>query len=231
MSSFQRPQLDVLEPARAAVVLQTDIPSKRMISIGNIEFMLAAVRAFVGFCKLAQIRPGHLFAVERHVDQVAAACDLDVIPFADGLHGVLGRFDQIVDGARIVVARPRRIVDRDFQSIEADIFSGAGGQREGADEDSAVAAFADFEIDRSHEVVPLLRMHKHVVTGLVGVEHAALDRCARRRAVTVHPAGVRFAVEEQQPARAALSLAEAVVWPELTFSGGDIHRCQQGGGG
>src|SRR2546422_2654695 len=53
--SLQRFQFDVLEPARAAVILQTDVAALRVIFVGDVELVRAAVRALVRFCELAEV--------------------------------------------------------------------------------------------------------------------------------------------------------------------------------
>ena len=110
--SIQWLQLDVLEPARAAVVLQTDVAAMRVILVGDVELVRAAVRTFVRLSELAEVRNCHALAVEHDFNAAPVHCDLDAIPRADRFQGVLRRLDQIVNCARVVVARARRVVDR-----------------------------------------------------------------------------------------------------------------------
>src|SRR5215204_4500271 len=44
----------------------------------------------------------------------------------------------------------------------------------------------------------------------VRVERAVLDRCARLRAIAIHPAGMGFAIKEQQPAIATLRIGQGI---------------------
>ena len=74
--------------------------------------------------------------------------------------------------AGVVVARAVRVVDGDLEAVEADVLAGARLQGEGADEDAAVAALTDFEVEVEDEVAPRLVVDHHVAAALVRVDGA-----------------------------------------------------------
>ena len=183
--------------------------------------MRAAVRTPVRFCEPAEVCDCNALAIEHDVNVAPVHRDLDVIPFADRFHGVFCRLHQVVNCARVVVARAHRIIDRDLDAIETHVL--AGTRREGtrAHENTTVAALADFEVERKTEVFPLLRVHEHIVARFVWVKGAVLNRRARRRAVTVHPTGRGIAIEQQQPAVLLLRIGQFIV------RRGERRSCQQ----
>src|SRR2546423_11903683 len=107
--------------------------------------------------------------------------------------------------------RPRRVVDSDFNSVEADILPRSWRERIGADEDATVAAFADFEIEREHKVFPLLSVDEHVVAGPMRIKGVLFNQGARPAAVAVHPTIGRLAIEEEQPAFALFLRCQLVI--------------------
>src|SRR5262245_5320105 len=143
---LKRPQLDVFEPARFAVILQTNVAFARMAFVSHVEFVRAPIRTLVGFRELIEVGTRDRLTIEDDFNPVANARNLDVVPFAGGLHGVPCRLDQIIDGARIVITCARRIVDGDFNAVEADILPWARSERSRRDEYPAVAAWADLEV-------------------------------------------------------------------------------------
>src|SRR2546421_10835543 len=63
-------------------------------------------------------------------------------------------------------------------------------------------------------------MHEHVVAGAMRIERIVFNRSARFGTVAVHPAIESFAIEEQQPAIAALCFAQRVFrdWSDRFYS-------------
>src|SRR5262249_5773184 len=141
--SPQRLDLDVLEPARRAVVLQADVALPRMVLVGDVELVLRAIGADVRLRPLVGVHPRHLLAVQLHGDYVLIAGDDDVVPLSHRLQHLLARLDQIVDRAGVVVAGPASVVDGDLQPVEADVLALPRCQGRGTDEDAAVASFRD----------------------------------------------------------------------------------------
>jgi len=62
----------------------------------------AASGARVGTGPLFKMHLGHGLAVQFNSESTAAARDDHVVPSASGLHDVLGRLDEVVDGPRVV---------------------------------------------------------------------------------------------------------------------------------
>ena len=69
-----------------------------------------------------------------------------VIPLTGRAREIVLDGHQVVDCAGGVVACLLSIVDGDFQAVVTDITTWFGGQRKGAEEDSAVAFAADFVV-------------------------------------------------------------------------------------
>src|SRR2546428_14157009 len=78
----QRSKFDILEPAVSSVVLQADVASARVFTVGNVELVRCAIGALIGLGKLIQIDAIYLLSVERHIDDAAGTSDFDMVPFA-----------------------------------------------------------------------------------------------------------------------------------------------------
>src|SRR5438552_3335481 len=133
-----------------------------------------------------------------------------------------------------MIAGAGSVIDRDFDPVPSHVLSRTRCERGGANKNPAVAAFADLEIERQQKVFPLLGVNEHIVAGLVRIQCAVLYGSARGSAVAVHPSGECFAVEEQYPAGAALSLRESVIslaWrSEALQMRGECRRNRQSAG-
>ena len=92
------------------------------------------------------------------------------------------------------------IVDGNLDTIKADILTRPWCKRICPDEDPAVAALADLEVKRKHEVSPGPLMNQHVATATVWVQAAVLDRAFTGLSIACLPTFRAFAVEEQDPA-------------------------------
>jgi hypothetical protein len=128
-----------------------------------------------------------------------------------GFHGLLGRLDEVVHGSCVVVAGSGGVVDGDLKTVEADVFTRTGCQREGPDEDPAVAALAHFEIQGQDEILPRLLVDHHVAAALMRIDTAILDRSPARLLAARHPSVERLAVKKQQPAIFLLLLRQHIV--------------------
>src|SRR5437899_15607 len=67
-ASVQPPQLDVLEPARAAVILQADVAFARMVLVGDVELVLAAIGPSVRLRELVHVHVCDVLAVQRDIN-------------------------------------------------------------------------------------------------------------------------------------------------------------------
>src|SRR4051794_34912691 len=94
-SSPQGQELDVLEPAGGAVVLESDVALTGVVLVGDVELVGRAVGATVGGGPLVEVRAGDGLPVERDGDPRAVAGDDHVVPLAGGLHGVGRGLDQV----------------------------------------------------------------------------------------------------------------------------------------
>src|SRR5262249_22081338 len=139
------------------------------------ELVLRAVGPLVGLRPSVDIHPRHVFVVERHLDLVSIASDLKMIPLADGLHGIFGRRDEIIDRSSVLHARCRRVVDRDLDCVESHILSRPRLEWPRAHENAAVTPFADFEVERELEIVPNAFMNHHISTAFVRVYTTVLN--------------------------------------------------------
>ena len=134
-------QLDVLVPARAAVVLQADVAVARVVlPDGAGELVRGAIGALVGFAPFVEVHPRNQLAVEFHGDLRAVADDDRVVPLPGRLHGVAAGRDQVVQGAGVVQAGAGGIVDGHLDAVEADVLARLDRDRKGPHEDAAVAA-------------------------------------------------------------------------------------------
>src|SRR6266550_4101839 len=118
---LQRPQLDVLKPARAAVILQANVAFARVILVSNVELMRCAVGPPVRLGEFREVDRIHLFTVQHDLDARVAAGDLDVIPFPDGPHRIPRRLCEIVKRTSISETRTRRVINGDLETVETDI--------------------------------------------------------------------------------------------------------------
>src|SRR6185436_5504932 len=105
------------------MVLKTDVAALRVIPVRDIELVRAAVRALVRLRELAQVGGCDRLAVEHDLNTAPVHRDLDMIPFANGSDGVLLWLHEIVNGARVVVARARRVIDRNLDAVEANVLA------------------------------------------------------------------------------------------------------------
>src|SRR5689334_18899766 len=76
---LQWPQLDVLVPAVAAVILQADVAFAGMVLVGDVELVRRPVGPLVLFGPLVEVHVRDLLAVELDVDQILVAGDGDVV--------------------------------------------------------------------------------------------------------------------------------------------------------
>src|SRR5437773_2571320 len=129
------------------MVLQANVTSAGMFLISDVKLVLRAVRTLVRLGELVEISARDQFIVEHHFNEILVGGDVDVVPLADGLHRVAGGLGKIVKSAGIVEARARGIIDGDFNSVETNVFSWPRSEGSRANKDSAVTAFADFEIE------------------------------------------------------------------------------------
>src|SRR5262245_3384513 len=130
--------------------------------------------------------------------------NLDMIPLTDRVHRIANRLHQVVNGTGIVITGTGCIVDRDLNSVEADVFPGTRRQGGSKDENAAITLETDLEIEGQDKVLPLLGVNQHIVTGFMRVEAALLHQGPWRRLIAVHPALGAAPVEEQEPTLALL---------------------------
>src|SRR5579864_2472841 len=81
------PELDILEPAWAAVILKADIAAPGVFFVGDVELVGAAVGALVGLGPLIEVHTRDHVSVQLDADPLVVAGDDDVVPLAHGLHG------------------------------------------------------------------------------------------------------------------------------------------------
>src|SRR5260370_9448936 len=98
-----------------------------------------------------------------------------------------------------MVARARRIVDRNLHPIPADIATRGRSQRKGPYEDTAVAVRRDFEIGGQNKVFPLLFGNHHVCSAFVRVDAAVFHRTLARLAAPVPPPVPSLSVQAPDP--------------------------------
>src|SRR5262245_45416885 len=89
-----RQPLGVLVPAVLSVVLQSDVALARVVLVGDVELVPAAVGPPVRLGEQVQVHARHLLAVQLDGDEVPVAGDDTVVPLPDRLHGVLRRLGQ-----------------------------------------------------------------------------------------------------------------------------------------
>jgi hypothetical protein len=111
------------------VVLQPDVAFLRVIPIRDVKLVSCAVGAEEGLAELTQIDAVEVMTVQIHGKDATVTADFDMVPFADWLHGVCGWFGKVVNGARIVVAGSRGVVDGDLDSVVAYVAAAARRQR------------------------------------------------------------------------------------------------------
>ncbi len=197
--SFQPQQFHILVPPIAAVVLEADVAFARMILVDDVEFVVGAVRAFVGGGPLIEIRSSNLDVVHFDSDQVLIAGDFQVVPFALWFHRVLRRLHKIVESPSVVEVVGCCVVDGNFESVEAHILAFSRLQRKRTNEDAAVALGTNFEVQRQREVVVNLFVDQHVVAGM-GIQGAVRHvGCINRLFFGVEPAVGGLAIEQQDP--------------------------------
>src|SRR5262245_33901295 len=141
-----------------------------MILIRDIKLVRGTIRTLVGLLEEIEVSARDGFSVHDHVDSVAQAGDIEVIPFPGGFHGVFQWLNQVVDGAGIVVAGRLGVIDGNLDAVKADIFAGTRSQRGRPDKYAAVAAGTDFEVEREQKLGPLLGVDEHVMSALMRVE-------------------------------------------------------------
>jgi hypothetical protein len=115
--------------------------------------------------------------VEHDRDFGAVAGDVDVVPFAGWFRGVGAHGSKVVDRPGGVIARLRGIIDGDFDAVETDVLPRSRIKRAGAYKDAAVAAFADFEIEREKSL-PAPSRESSCTRALVRVDAFLFDRRA-----------------------------------------------------
>ena len=199
------------------MVLQADVAVAGMVFVGDIKFVGASVGTLVGLDKFIEVTGCYLFAIQDHFNSTFVAGDFEVIPLADLLHGVSRRLDKVVKSTGIVIGGARRVIDRDFDAVPADVFSRRRCERGSAHKNPAIASFADLEVQREHKILPLLGVDKHVMAGLVRIQRPLFHGGSGRRPIAVHPALESLAVEEQQPAVLGFLPRQRVIWPDESY--------------
>jgi hypothetical protein len=178
------------------MILESDVTGPWMILECDIKFMGGAIRTFVRFFEEVEVGSRDGLSIYDHVNPIAQARDVEVIPFAGRFHGVLERFDQIINGARVVVTGGLGIVDGNLNAVETDVFAWTRGEGSGANKNAAVAAGTDLKVEREQKLGPLLGVNEHVMPALVRVEAGFLHGSATGFLVTGHPAVCGLPVEE-----------------------------------
>src|SRR5262249_12566974 len=145
-------------------------------------------RTAVGRGPLVEVHPVDQFAVELDGELRPIAGDDNLVPLAGRLHGVPGRFDQIVEGPGVVIAGRGCVVDGDLDAVIANVLARARYKRIRPDEDPAVAAFADLEVQRQYKVGPGFMVDHHVTAAAVRIDASVLDRHLARVAGAGLPA-------------------------------------------
>ncbi len=181
------------------MILESYISSARVVPIGDVKFVLTAIRPAVGECESGEVNMVDVCPVQYDGELRVARGDLDLIPFTDGAHGVSCRLGKIIKSAGIVKPGIERIVDGDFQSIEANVFSGARCQRRSPDEYPAVAVRRDFEVKPEDKVRPFLLVNQHIVARTMWIQGSVVHGGARGRSIAVFPACVGVSVEQELP--------------------------------
>src|SRR5947208_8107182 len=87
-SLFRWTELDVLEPAIGAVVLQADIAPMRMGFVGHVELMFRTVGSFVRLGELIQVEGVHLLPIQNHADHAPGTGHFDMVPLPGGFHRI-----------------------------------------------------------------------------------------------------------------------------------------------
>jgi hypothetical protein len=152
------------------MVLETDVPEARVGLVGNVKLVRRAIGPAVGLGPFVEVHASDSFPVQLDGNLGAVAGDHHVIPIADGLHGVFGRFHQVVNRPGINETGRLGVVDGDLDSVESDVLPRPRLERMSADENSAIAAFADLEIQCQHEVGPGLLVDHHVTSAAVRID-------------------------------------------------------------
>lgn len=147
-----------------------------MVLVRNVKFVLRAVRTMVGCRPLVEVHLVDTFTVQLDSEPGSVASDYHVVPLSRWLHGIFRRFDQIVERTRVVKKSSRGVIDGDFNTVEADILARPGSQWECPDEDTAIAALANPEIEREDKVGPNLLVNHHVTATAVRVQATILNR-------------------------------------------------------
>ena len=138
--TLQRQQVDVLNQHGLPWSWSPIYPSRMVLPGRASELVRGAIRTLVGFDPLIKIHPRHQFAVEFDADPRAVARDDGMVPLAGRLHGIAAGRHEVIEGAGVVQAGARRIVNRHFDTVEPDIVPRLDLDRKCPHEDAAVAA-------------------------------------------------------------------------------------------
>ena len=126
--------------------------------------------------------------------------DNHMVPLSRWVHTVCRWLDQVVNCTGVVKTGCPGIVDGDLNTVEPHIFTRPRCKRMCPDEDTAVTALTDLEVERKHKVSPGLLVNQHIAAAVVRIQSAMLGWRFTGLATAGLPAVQGFTVEEQNPA-------------------------------
>ena len=130
-----------------AVILKADVAAAGVVFISDIELVRRAIGPAVRNGPGVEVRAGDLAAVHVHTDYRPVARNDQMVPCADGLHGVFRRPDEVVKCAGVSETGGFGIINGDFNPVVTDVLAWSWSEWERADEDAGIAMGTDFEIE------------------------------------------------------------------------------------